>query len=89
MDFEGPEMLSLAEAASLILDVGLTVEQYNKLRMVSLSKKACIYPPYKNVVEFLKTIQPKLDETPQDEVRTGMQAVLNLQVSQIVPTWLQ
>ena len=68
------------EALAMILDCGLTKEQYKKIRMNSLKRNACIYPSYQQVLDAKLDCQPPNISTSETLCQVPMQDVLNHQV---------
>ena len=74
------------EALAMILDCGLTKEQYKKIRVNSLRRNACIYPAYEKILEVKELCQPPNTVKTPEVVTCPMQDVLNHQV--VLPFWL-
>ena len=64
----------------MILTLGLTKEQYKKLRLNAMERNADIYPPYDQVLDAKQDCQPPNVQCSPDVCVVPMQDVLNHQV---------
>ena len=68
------------EALAMILDLGLTKEQYMKVRLNSLKRNACIYPAYEHILAVKALCEPPNIFKSPEVCMVPMQDVVHHQV---------
>ena len=68
------------EALAMILDLGLTKEQYKQIRVNALKRNACIYPAYQHVLAVKELCTPPDISVSPEVIVAPMQSVLHHQV---------